>query len=360
MEKSLSPQVQGLSLPRKQSHFLRPDDILLGADIGGTLAKFCLLVDIAVIENDIEFSEYFKNQSFDYDLEIENHKRIYLKRFYTSDIETDIRIFLSNIKEMFSISQIRITGGGSIKFNNYLNHMGFELVKIDELESLVHGYQQILNYNTMYTINKSKQKNYINSTDFPHLIVNIGSGVSIIKVDNEKIERIGGTSCGGGTLIGMAKILLDGVDNYSEIMELARKGKYQNLDLLVSDIHGRHHDKVSTDLESDIIASSFGKVYEMFAQHDKPDLKKEDIAASLLVFICFQISQVAVLMSQIHKVKNIFYFGNFTSKGSYAIELLDFGSRYWSKEIEVFFTDLDGFLGSMGTLTKSANEVIIN
>lgn len=346
---------------RKPSHFLRPEDILLGADIGGTLAKFCLLVDLVVIECDSELKEFFKTQPFDYQLDIENHKRIYLKRFNSNEIQGAISIFLSRIKDLFSLRQIRITGGGSIKFNEYLTKLGFELVKIDELESLVHGYQQIINYNTMYTISKApqtRQKKYSNAMEFPHLIVNIGSGVSVIKVHDNSIERIGGTSCGGGTLIGLAKILI-GVDSYFDIMNLAREGNYENLDLMVRDIHAVHHDKLSSDLDSDVIASSFGKVYMMLAKGNK-DIRKEDIAASLLVFICFQISQVAVLMAQIHKIKNIFYFGNFTSKDSYAIDLLDYGSRYWSKELEVNFSDLDGFLGSMGTLTKSVNEKLIN
>jgi pantothenate kinase len=39
---------------------------------------------------------------------------------------------------------------------------------------------------------------------FPYLLVNIGSGVSIIKVtSSETYERISGTSLGGGTLWGL-------------------------------------------------------------------------------------------------------------------------------------------------------------
>lgn len=39
----------------------------------------------------------------------------------------------------------------------------------------------------------------IKSSDYPFLFVNIGSGVSILKIDaNKKFERITGTSVGGG------------------------------------------------------------------------------------------------------------------------------------------------------------------
>jgi len=45
---------------------------------------------------------------------------------------------------------------------------------------------------------------------FPCLVVNIGSGVSIVKVDEEGgFERVSGTSLGGGTLWGLLSLLTD-------------------------------------------------------------------------------------------------------------------------------------------------------
>lgn len=43
---------------------------------------------------------------------------------------------------------------------------------------------------------------------FPYLLVNIGSGVSIMKVESEdQYERIGGTATGGGTFWGLGSLL---------------------------------------------------------------------------------------------------------------------------------------------------------
>lgn len=48
------------------------------------------------------------------------------------------------------------------------------------------------------------------SSPFPCLVVNIGSGVSIVKVDEEgNFERVSGTSLGGGTLWGLLSLLTD-------------------------------------------------------------------------------------------------------------------------------------------------------
>jgi len=46
--------------------------------------------------------------------------------------------------------------------------------------------------------------------NFPCLVVNIGSGVSIVKVDEQgRFERVSGTSLGGGTLWGLLSLLTD-------------------------------------------------------------------------------------------------------------------------------------------------------
>ena len=50
------------------------------------------------------------------------------------------------------------------------------------------------------------------------LLVSIGSGVSMIKVDDcKKFERVGGTMIGGGTLVGLAN-LMTGVRDFDQIV----------------------------------------------------------------------------------------------------------------------------------------------
>ena len=57
--------------------------------------------------------------------------------------------------------------------------------------------------------------------DFPQLLVSIGSGVSIIKVNSyNSFERIGGTMIGGGTLLGLSN-LLTGCNDFNKIIEMA-------------------------------------------------------------------------------------------------------------------------------------------
>ena len=57
---------------------------------------------------------------------------------------------------------------------------------------------------------------------YPFLLVNIGSGVSMIKVSGPRqYDRVGGTSLGGGTLWGLLSILT-GARSFDAMLELGQ------------------------------------------------------------------------------------------------------------------------------------------
>lgn len=102
---------------------------------------------------------------------------------------------------------------------------------------------------------------------YPYLLVNIGSGVSMIKVSGPRnYERIGGTSLGGGTLWGLLS-LLTGARTFDDMLAMAEKGDNSAVDMLVGDIYGTDYNKIG--LKSTTIASSFGKVFRMKRQAER-------------------------------------------------------------------------------------------
>lgn len=59
---------------------------------------------------------------------------------------------------------------------------------------------------------------------FPYLLVNIGSGISIIRVEGDgKFDRVSGSTLGGGTFWGLCR-LLTGCRNFDEMLELSARG----------------------------------------------------------------------------------------------------------------------------------------
>ena len=76
-----------------------------------------------------------------------------------------------------------------------------------------------------------------------YLLVNIGTGVSMLLVEREGVfRRVGGTALGGGTFFGLVS-LLTGCDSFQEAISLALQGNHMNVDLLVRDIYGGGYDK---------------------------------------------------------------------------------------------------------------------
>ena len=102
------------------------------------------------------------------------------------------------------------------------------------------------------------------NTLYPFLLVNIGSGVSLVKVSGSgqsQFERVGGTSLGGGTLWGLLS-LLTGARTFDDMLQLAERGDNKSVDMLVGDIYGGM-DYGKVGLKSSTIASTFGKVFRM-------------------------------------------------------------------------------------------------
>lgn len=370
-------------------HFNEPKPVSIGIDVGGTLSKLSILVCKEFSIND-KFISFIKDFNPDMQMpvlsgnnfELNNENcMLYVKRISTSLVDTDLIDFLLILKSFTNYSVLKVSGGGSYKYNSlFEKKLNVQVKKIDELQALLYGNAIMNEYNTMYYLENEKLENIlisakqdtfndvykvnyrkinsIHTFKFPHLVVNIGSGVSIVKVlDENTIERVGGTMCGGGTLIGLSKLIL-GIEDFDEILNLAKKGDHRNLDLLVSDIYGKSilvEDNM-VKLENDVLASSFGKACQLLTQKEDQEFKKEDIAQSLLILICFQISQLAYLYSKQDNIKTVFYYGNFTRKDSFSIELLNFGTKFWDNSISSHFNDLDGLLGSIGSLSSKFDD----
>ncbi|CAI7866066.1 unnamed protein product, partial [Closterium sp. NIES-54] len=105
------------------------------------------------------------------------------------------------------------TGGGAFKYADlFKEKLGVVLDKEDEMRCLVLGLNFLLRSirDEAFThLEGEKQFVEMHSGNiFPYLLVNIGSGVSILKVDGpQQYERVSGTNLGGGTFWGLGSLL---------------------------------------------------------------------------------------------------------------------------------------------------------
>lgn len=202
----------------------------------------------------------------------------------------------------------------------------------------------------------------------PCLLVNIGSGVSIIKVDDHgKFERVSGTSLGGGTLWGLLSLLTD-ADSFDEMLELASQGDNGSVDMLVSDIYGSSEALNSLGLKSNTIASSFGKVFRKEDSREgessgggrerrKKKFKQEDMCKSLLYAISNNIGQIAYMNAEKFGLDRIYFGGCFIRGHQATIATLSYAIRFWSKGTKrAFFLRHEGYLGAIGCWIKQLSE----
>mmetsp|Transcript_15712 Transcript_15712/g.31740 ORF Transcript_15712/g.31740 Transcript_15712/m.31740 type:complete len:697 (-) Transcript_15712:84-2174(-) len=186
---------------------------------------------------------------------------------------------------------------------------------------------------------------------FPYLVVNIGSGVSILKVTGPgKAERVSGTSLGGGTYWGLCR-LLTGCESYEEVLDFAERGDASVVDMLVRDIYGGEY--AGSKLTGSMVASSFGKL--VTKEDPRQGVREEDLALALLMMITNNIGQVAYLVAQLQKCSKIFFVGNFLRQNPISCRRLAYAISFWSAgKMEAMFLMHEGHYGALGTFLASA------
>lgn len=289
------------------------------------------------------------------------------------------------------------TGGGAFKYYDKITEvLGVEVRREDEMECLIEGLDFFINEipNEVFTYSEEEPMTFMPHPPdppniYPYLLVNIGSGVSMIKVSGPRqFERIGGTSLGGGTLWGLLS-LLTGARTFDDMLRLAENGDNSTVDLLVGDIYGQAYNKIG--LKSTHIASSFGKVYKLkraaeraaedgcngdlkrrdAAEHvpgaselphaaaspggpaDDSSFRPQDISRSLLYAVSNNIGQIAYLHAEKHGLPRIYFGGSFIGGHSQTMNTLSYAIRFWSKGTkQAYFLRHEGYLGSVGAFLK--------
>lgn len=186
------------------------------------------------------------------------------------------------------------------------------------------------------------------SQPYPYLVVNIGSGVSILAVygpDNYK--RVSGTSLGGGTFLGLC-CLLTGCATFEEAIELATHGDSSHVDKLVKDIYGGDYDRF--DLSGDTVASSFGHMHVLAR---RKGICKADLARATLSTITNNIGSIALMCARNEAIERVIFVGNFLRVNEISMKLLSFAMDFWSSgQMKALFLEHEGYFGAVGCLLE--------
>ncbi|XP_055723240.1 pantothenate kinase 1a isoform X2 [Salvelinus fontinalis] len=351
-----------------------------GMDIGGTLVKLVYFEpkDITAEEEQEEVENlksirryltsntaYGKTGVRDVHLELKNLTmcgrtgNLHFIRFPTQAMHRFIQ--MGSDKNFSSLhTTLCATGGGAYKFENDFRTMAdLELLKLDELDCLIHGllYVDSVSFNghpqCYYLENPSDTQNSVKTPcsladPFPMLLVNIGSGVSILAVySKDDYKRVTGTSLGGGTFLGLC-CLLTGCETFEEALDMASRGDSSNVDKLVKDIYGGDYERFS--LQGSAVASSFG---HMMSKEKRDSISKEDLARAMLVTITNNIGSIARMCAVNEKIERVVFVGNFLRINTVSTKLLAYAMDFWSNgQLKALFLEHEGYFGAVGALLE--------
>ncbi|KAI0182264.1 fumble-domain-containing protein [Xylaria flabelliformis] len=291
---------------------------------------------------------------------------------------------------------IMATGGGAFKYHDKIKKaLGVDVLSEDEMTCLIIGLDFFITEipREVFTYSETQPMQFVEpeADIYPYMLVNIGSGVSILKVSGpRKYQRVGGTSLGGGTLWGLLSLLTP-AESFDDMLDMAAQGDNAKVDMLVGDIYGTDYNKIG--LKSTAIASSFGKVFRMKREAEneaedngngisydhQPDepihdpssqnstqasqprtradapsrFSASDISRSLLYAISNNIGQIAYLHSHIHGLSHIYFGGSFIRGHPQTMNTLSYAIRFWSKgQTQAYFLRHEGYLGAVGAFLK--------
>lgn len=134
------------------------------------------------------------------------------------------------------------------------------------------------------------------------LIVSMGTGTAIVHVmQNGSYEYIGGTGVGGGTLVGLSKLML-GAEGVAEIEAMAEGGNLDKIDLKIK--HLVKGDALS-GLSRDLTASNFANI--------SLGATKDDIALGIMNLVFETVGMVSIFAARSRGARDIVLTGNVTS-----------------------------------------------
>ncbi|XGW33023.1 hypothetical protein V3C99_017492 [Haemonchus contortus] len=247
-----------------------------------------------------------------------------------------------------------------------VDKLGLDLYKMKEMDCLVRGTNFLLRnieaesftYDHHHEQCRYHFETIRPSVICPYLLVNVGTGVSVFRVDSDdKYERVGGSSLGGGCFFGLGNLLTAEVD-LNEMMRMAEDGDHRQFDILVSDIYGGKF--ANLGLSGDLIAGSFGKcAQKSLADELKkcPEFKK-NVMRSLLLMISNSIGQFAFMYAQREKTNRIYFDGFLVRNHAIIMRTISFAVAFWSEGTQqAHFLRHEGYTSAIGAYLNGASLV---
>ncbi len=170
------------------------------------------------------------------------------------------------------------------------------------------------------------------------LVVSMGTGTALVHAKkNGEMKYLGGTGVGGGTIMGLSKLLLQ-AESIEHIASYAETGDLSKIDLRIGDLTSRDN---LTRLSRDLTASNFGNVSDIAT--------KEDVALGILNMVFETIGMVSVFAAHEAGVPNIVLTGNLTRFPHCEAKFRELNSLHENYGVNFIIPDNSRFSTVIGT-----------
>lgn len=223
----------------------------IGIDAGGTLIK------VAILDKD--------DRTF--------------KKYPSSEIDGVI----SMLNKDYVRDEIYLTGGKAEYIAEKLN---FDVTSSIEFDATFRGLTQLLKEADM---------------DLDRYVyLNVGTGTSFHQATRDSQKRVGGSGVGGGTMIGLS-YLLTGIGDFDKIIELAKDGLRDNVDLKVHHIYNGR----PSPIPGDLTASNFGNILNA-----QKTASAEDQLIAVIGLVAETVTAMAINLADAFDTKNMVFIGS--------------------------------------------------
>ena len=200
------------------------------------------------------------------------------------------------------------------------------VLKINEVQAIGRGGQALLG------LDSAGRKAAL-------MVASCGSGTALIKAQGDSYAHVSGSAVGGGTMLGLARLILGTMDPL-EIEDLAAQGNRNGADLSLADVITGP----IGSLPADATAVNFGRLGR---RSFHGEVSREDLAAALVNLIAQTIALITINAARAQACEHVVLTGHMVDMATFR-EIVGLVGQYYAAELKV--VDRPGYATAIGAL----------
>ncbi len=230
--------------------------------------------------------------------------------------------------DLDALARLAVTGGRHRVLPDAIG--GTQVVKINEVQAIGRGGQALLGLEGA-------------AREVSLMVASCGSGTALIKAQGDSYAHVSGSAVGGGTMLGLARLILGTMDPL-EIEALAAQGDRNGADLSLADVITGP----IGSLPADATAVNFGRLGR---RSFHGEVSREDLAAALVNLIAQTIALITINAARAQGCEQVVLTGHMVDMSTFR-EVVGLVGQYYAAELKV--VDRPGYATAIGALLLAA------